>query len=96
MQVYFGMQLHCIEHKNFLNTHVDEHEFNMISTPKPNSRFPQYTMTNDPEKVWPGGIVHYAMDASIGKLLITPPSCMFTINVCIKLCVHVTHTYIFL
>ena len=27
-------------------------------------------MTNDPDKVWPGGIVHYVMDTSLGKFLI--------------------------
>ena len=71
------MQLCCIEYKNFLNTHLEEHEFNIITscTPKQNSRIPEYSMTNDPEKVWPGGIVHYAMDASLGKFLTTPPSC---------------------
>ena len=51
-------------------------------------------MTNDPEKVWPGGIVHYVMDTSLGKRLIAPPSC--SIHACLNeaLCVHVENAHI--
>ena len=54
---------------------VGEHDFNTITTPKLNNRVPQYSMTNDPEKVWPGGIVHYAMEASLSKFMIIYPPC---------------------
>ena len=56
---------------------VGEYGFkNSITTLKVNSRFPEYSMINDPEKVWPGAIVHYAMDASLGKFRMTIPSYM--------------------
>ena len=49
--------------KNFL---LGGYEFNSITVLKPKSRILEFSMTNDPEKVWPGGIVHYAMDTSLG------------------------------
>ena len=71
LQVYFRKHPHCIEHITFF---VDEHEFNITRNPKLNGRPPQYSMTNDPEKVWPGGIVHYGMDASISEFVNAHPS----------------------
>ena len=52
---------------------VGEYEFNSITAPELHvlSRLPEYSMTNDPEKVWPGGVVHYVMDTSLGKWMIT-------------------------
>ena len=50
------------------------YEFNIITAPKLTSRIPEYSMTNDAEKVWPGGTVHYVMDISLGKILIAPLS----------------------
>ena len=55
--------------------HAGEYEFNITTAPKLNSRFPAYFMTNDPEKVWPGAIVHYVMDTSLGKFWMIPRSC---------------------
>ena len=51
------------------------YEFNGIVASRLNSRDPEYSMTNDPEKVWPGGIIHYVMDTSLGKFGYTRPSC---------------------
>ena len=48
------------------------YEFNSITALKLTSRSPEYSITNDPGKVWPGGIVHYMMDTSLGKFLIRP------------------------
>ena len=31
------------------------------------NRSPQDLMTNDPDKVWPGGILPYSIDASVGN-----------------------------
>ena len=45
------------------------YEFSNIITSRLTIRIPEYSMTNDPEKVWPGGIVRYAMDTSLGKYL---------------------------
>ena len=69
-----------------------------IFTPKQKSRFPEFSMTNDPEKVWPGGIVHYVMDTSLGKLSdykYTPPSC--SIHACLHEAsrTHVKNTHKF-
>ena len=61
--------------------HVGEYEFYSITAPKLNSRFPEYSMTNDPEKVWPRGIVHYVMDTTLSKLLIT---CTCSIQACMR------------
>ena len=46
---------------------IGEFEFKSINAPKLNSRDPVFSMTKDPEKVWPRGIVHYVMDSSLGK-----------------------------
>ena len=54
---------------------IGECEFNIITTSKLNKRFPEYSMTNDPDKVWPGGIVHYVMDTSLGKFWMTSTTC---------------------
>ena len=70
-------------------------EFITTTTPKLNSRFPQSTMTNDPEKVWPGGIVHYVMDTSLGKFLIAYPTCSILVKDWTWLhgmCVKITNT----
>ena len=56
----------CVYEIKFI---IGEYEFYSITAPKPNSRFPEYSMTNDPEKVWPGGIVYYVMDTSLRKFL---------------------------
>ena len=69
------MRLYALKQLQCLYMHVGEHEINIITTPKLNNRITQYSMTNDPEKVWPGGIVHYAMDASLSKFMITYLSC---------------------
>ena len=50
-----------------VNFITGEYEFNRITTISINSRFPEHSMTNDPEMVWPGGIVHYMIDRSVGK-----------------------------
>ena len=47
--------------------HVDGFEFIPVNAPKSNNRFQQYSMTNDPQKVWPGGIVPYVLDSSLSK-----------------------------
>ena len=49
--------------------HVGENDTYSLTTSKLNNRFPEYSMTNDPEKVWPGALVHYLMDISLSKLL---------------------------
>ena len=45
------------------------YEFNNIIALRITSRIPEYSMTTDPEKVWPGGTVHYVIDSSLGKFL---------------------------
>ena len=46
---------------------IGEHKTITSATPKLNSRTPQHTMTNDPGKVWPQGVVHYVMDKSLSE-----------------------------
>ena len=79
-QTYLGGARTCLIKKYILpyflipnetNFILGRCEVNLITALKVNSRFPEYSMTNDPEKVWPGGIVYYWMDTSIGKRLIT-------------------------
>ena len=57
---------------------IGEYELNSITDPKLNRRFPEYSMTNDPEKVWPGATVHYVMDTTLGKLPLTSPFILST------------------
>ena len=52
---------------NGTNLILGVYEFNNIIAPRLTSRIPEYSMTNDPEKVWPGGIIHYVMATSLGK-----------------------------
>ena len=58
---------------------IDGHKFSSITAHELYDRFPQYSMTNDPEKVWPGGIVHYLMDTTLGKFKIIYIIFMFEI-----------------
>ena len=41
--------------------------FNSLFTAKSSKRFQQYSVTNDPKKIWPGGIVSYMIDSSLSK-----------------------------
>ena len=66
------MQLQCMNQKQLI---IGEHEFNITTTARQNNRIPQYSMTNDPEKVWPGGVVHYVMDKSLGRYITAYLSC---------------------
>ena len=70
-------------------TAVLENEFFITTTPSLYSRFPQCAMTNEPGKVWPGGIVYYAMDASLGQFLIMHVlfiTCLYSCNQQFKKC----------
>ena len=60
------MQSHCINRNKFI---IGEYELDSVKALQLHgiSRFPEYSMTNDPANVWPGAIVHYAMDTSLGK-----------------------------
>ena len=40
------------------------------------SRSPQHLMTNDPDKVWPGGILPYHIDASVGNSIMIYVTCL--------------------
>ena len=49
------------------NVILGNYELNTVDVLRTNNRCPQYTMTNDPEKVWPRGIIPYMLDPSLGK-----------------------------
>ena len=59
---------------NFITNTVGGYEpaAGSITDPKVNSSFQEYmySMTNDPGKIWSRGIVHFVMDATLGKFLI--------------------------
>ena len=40
---------------------------NCVVAPKSKNTFPLHSMTNDPEKIWPGGTVSYMLDPSLSK-----------------------------
>ena len=74
---------------------IGEYEFDSITTTNLNSRFPEYSMTNDPGKVWPGVIVHYVMDPTIGKF--DDIYCMlssYSIHACLEEAYHTCDTQI--
>ena len=56
------------------NLNIGEYKFNNITVPKLTGRIPEFSMTIDKEMVWPGGIVDYVIDTSLGKFLTSPPS----------------------
>ena len=43
------------------------HGFSAVLAPSPTNGFPQNTMTNDPQKVWPGGIIPYLLQRPFGE-----------------------------
>ena len=65
---------------------TDEYKFNSITDPELHTRFPEHSMTNDPEKVWPRGVIHYVMDTSLGKFLLTSPSISVTTYIHVFVC----------
>ena len=72
---------------------IGEYEFNSTSLePHVSSRFPEYSMTNDPEKVWPRATVHYVMNASLGKFMMTSTCTACSIHVCRKQHIDVIDT----
>ena len=78
------------------NLSLGENELNVIIAPKQKTRLPQYSMTNDPEKVWPGGVIHYVMDATLGEFLIKSRLVQYMLTgTCstIYTCTCKTHTY---